>query len=250
MLNIFYKNNYMKTLTKLSFFILAVFFAATSGLAQSDLTADQIVAKNIEAIGGRDLLNGIKSVVIESSVDVDGNEATTKTTILNGKGFKNETEFNGTKIVNCITPTSGWDINPFLGHTVATAMTDDAVKQAQAQLHVGGPLMDYSANGGKIELIGKDTADYKIHLTNSVGTDVTFYINMKTFLVDMIVAKLNMGGQDVETTEHFSDYRKTDGGPLMAYSQTRELPQYTLNITHKKIDINQDIDPTIFDMPK
>jgi hypothetical protein len=129
-------------------------------------------------------------------------------------------------------------------------MPDAAVKQAQGQLNVGGPLMDYSANGGKLELVGKDTADYKVKLTNSAGTDATFYINMKTYLIDMVVANVNVGGQAQETTVRFTDYRKTDGGPIMSFQQSRELPQYTLNITFKKVEINKEIDPAIFAMPK
>ena len=54
----------------------------------------------------------------------------------------------------------------------------------------------------------------------------------------------------MEMTQHFSDYRKTDGGLMMAFEQSRVLPQYTVNITNKKVEINKEIDPTIFDMPK
>lgn len=237
----------MKTLTKPSFFILATLFAVTTCCAQ---TAEEIVNKNIEAIGGKALLSSIKSVVIESSVEANGNEFQSTTYILNGKGFKSETDFGGSKIINVITPTGGWIINPLANQTTATALPDDAVKQSQGQLIVGGPLVNYSANGGKVELLGKDTADYKIKLTNAAGADATYFINMKTYLIDMVTVKLNMGGQEQETTVHYTDYRKTDGGPIMPFQQSRELPQITLNITNKKIDINKEIDPSIFDMPK
>ena len=236
----------MKTFRKASFFILAVLFGGTV-CAQ---TAEEIVAKNLDAIGGKTLLNSIKSVVIESSIDVMGNEAASTTYILNGKGFRSETDFQGSKIIQCITDKGGWGINPLAGQNTATAMPDDAVKQAQGQIYIGGPLMVYSDNGGKIELLGKDTADYKIHLTNSNGTDATFYINMKTYLIDMVVAKLSQGGQEAETTVHFSDYRKTDNGPVMAFTQSRELPQFTLTVNIKKVDVNKDIDPAMFEMPK
>ncbi|HVS97225.1 MAG TPA: hypothetical protein VHE54_12110 [Puia sp.] len=237
----------MKTLKKPSLFILATLFAVATCYAQ---TAEEIVNKNIDAIGGRALLSSIKSVVIESSIDVNGNEAPSTTYILNGKGFKSETDFGGSKIIQCVTPSGGWSINPLVGQSTATAMPDEVVKQSQGQLNIGGPLLDYSANGGKIELLGKDTADYKIKLTNNAGTDATFYINMKTYMIDMIIAKLNMGGQEQETTIHFSDYRKVDNGPIMSFAQSRDLPQFTLNITQKKVEINKDIDPSIFDMPK
>ena len=192
MINIFYKNFYMKTFRKPSFFILAALFAVTTCCAQ---TAEDIVAKSVDAVGGKALISSLKSVVVESSIDVNGNEATSTTYILNGKGFKSEIDLNGSKIVNVFTPTSGWTINPYSGQTTATALPDDAVKQGQGQLIIGGPLMDYGANGGKIELVGKDTADYKIKLTTKDGNVVTFLINMKTYLIDAMVSNLSMGGQ-------------------------------------------------------
>lgn len=237
----------MKTFRKPSLFILAALFAVTTCSAQS---ADEIVSKSIDAIGGKALISSTKSLVMESTSEVNGNEASSNIYILNGKGFKSETDFNGTKIINCVTDKGGWGVNPLAGQSTPTALPDEAVKQAQGQLVIGGPLMNYSANGGKIELVGKDTADYKIKLTNKDGIESTFLINMKTYLLDALVSKRSMGGQDMEVTIHFSDYRKTDGGPMMAFQQTTELPQYTVNTTFKKIEVNKEIDPTIFDMPK
>jgi hypothetical protein len=240
----------MKTFTKPAFFILSVLIGSTLTTTCFAQTAEEIVNKNLDAIGGKALLSSIKSVVIESNIEFMGNEAPSTTYILNGKGFKSETDFNGSKIIQCVTDKGGWGINPMAGQSSATAMPDEAVKQAQGQLYIGGPLMNYSDNGGKIELVGKDTADYKIHLTNTTGTDATFYINMKTYLIDMLVAKISQGGQDFETTVNFSDYRKTDGGPLMSFTQSRVLPQVTLNVNIKKVEINKEIDPAIFQMPK
>ncbi len=240
----------MKTFRNASLFTLAVFFAGAAANTACAQTAEEVVNKNIDAIGGKTLLSSIKSLVVESSIDVMGNEVPSTTYILNGKAFKSETDFNGTKIIQVLTDKGGWGVNPPAGQTTPTALPDDAVKQSQGQLYIGGPLMAYSANGGKIELVGKDTADYKIHLTNSAGTDATFFINMKTYMIDMVIAKLSQGGQDLETTIHFSDYRKTDGGPVMAFTQSRELPQFTLTVNIKKVDVNKDIDPAIFDMPK
>jgi hypothetical protein len=240
----------MKTFKQPMYFILAILFAGTFSTAAHAQTAEEIVNKNLDAIGGKALLASIKTVVITSDFDFNGIGGTTTTYILNGKAFKNETDVNGTKIVQCFTDKGGWTINPFAGQATATPLPDDAVKQSQGQLVIGGPLVNYSANGGKVELVGKDTADYKIHLTGSNGQDATYFINMKTYLIDMVEAKANMGGQEIDRVIHFSDYKKTDAGLVLPGKQSFDNPQGTVTITNNKFEVNKDIDPAIFEMPK
>src|SRR3978361_297906 len=93
-------------------------FAVTTLLSAARLqaqTADEIVNKYIEAIGGKDKIKQVNSVYLEGSVQVMGNESPTTVTILNGKGYKSESDFNGQKIVQCFTDKGGWSINPMGG---------------------------------------------------------------------------------------------------------------------------------------
>ena len=237
----------METLMKKSFILLVVVLACTNLRAQ---TADEIVAKHVTAIGGKTAVDATKSLYIESSIEVMGNEGPSTTWIVNGKAAKSESEIGGSKIVQCITDKGGWMINPFAGATTATAIPDEQLKPLKGQINVGGPLYNYAAKGSKVELLGKDTADYKIKLTNADGIVVTFFINMKTWLIDRAVSTNTMQGQDIETTVTFSDYRKLDGGLVLNFGQQISTPMYSLNITHKKVEVNKDIDPAIFEMPK
>src|ERR1044071_7095207 len=89
--------------------IIATAFLATAAQSQ---TVDEIISKHVDAIGGKDKLSQVKSVYIESSVDVMGNSAPQKEYLLEGKGYKMELDFNGTSIVNCYNDKGGWAINP------------------------------------------------------------------------------------------------------------------------------------------
>ncbi|MES1161124.1 MAG: outer membrane lipoprotein-sorting protein [Bacteroidota bacterium] len=239
----------MKTL-KTGAFILLAGLSLGSVKAQ---TVDEVVGKYVDALGGKSVLSSIKSIYVESTIDLMGNEAPCTTYILNGKGYKNELDFNGTKIIQCITDKGGWALNPMAGSSTPTAIPEDQVKASQAQLQVGGPLFDYAAKGNKVELIGKDTsggaAAFKLKLTSG-SVDITYFIDATTYHINKVVSKFSVNGQDIESTAYFSDYKKTDFGYTMAFTQKVELPQITLNITNKKVEVNKAIDPAIFDMPK
>ena len=69
----------METLIKRSFFVLASVLAFSTLRAQ---TADDIVGKYVAAIGGKDALSGIKSLVISGSMEVMGNDGTDTVTLV------------------------------------------------------------------------------------------------------------------------------------------------------------------------
>ena len=235
----------MKTLTKRSFFALAAMLAFSSLHAQ---TADDIVNKYVAAIGGKDAIASVKTMVMSGSTEVQGAEGTTTVTIVAGKGFKNESDFNGQKVIQCITPTQGWGLNPYMGMSTPTALPEEQVKASQMQLQLV-PLASYATNGYKIELSGKDTADYKVKMSG-FGREITFFINQKTYLLDKFNTTISANGQSIDITISFSDYRKVDGGLLFPYVQTGEYPGATLTTNFKTITVNSTVDPTIFDMPK
>src|ERR1700754_876975 len=246
MVDILYKKKYMKTLTKSSFLLLSGFLVSGSLWAQ---TADEIVSKYVDAIGGQKVVSGITSLTIESNVSVMGNDVPTTVHILNGKGFKSEADFNGNKIVKCITEKGGWDINPMSGQSSPVPMSADVAKAGKGAYQVGGPLVDYAAKGYKVELAGKDGADYKLKVSDG-GVNITYYINATTYLIDKMVNTVKIHGQDIEASTVFRDYKKTDIGFVMAYTQEVTNPYSTVTISHTKVEFNKPIDPSIFEMPK
>ncbi|HET6253272.1 MAG TPA: hypothetical protein VFE32_04335 [Puia sp.] len=233
----------METLRKRSLFVLTALLAITTLHAQ---TADDIVNKYVTAVGGKDVINNVKSLIIENTVSIPAMsiDMTSTTTIVVGKGYKSESEYQGNKIIQCISDKGGWAVNPMMGAATPTAMPDDQVKAMKLNLQVD-PLANYAANGYKVELLGKDSADYKLKMTGT-GVDVTYYINMKTYLIDKVVSH----SAEAETTITFSDYRKTDAGLFYPYATTLDLPQISLSMATKKVTVNPTVDPTAFDMPK
>jgi hypothetical protein len=162
-----------------------------------------------------------------------------------------ETEFNGSKIVQCVNAKGGWNVNPMAGANDPTPMSDDEYNAVKDDIYVGGGLYDFAAHGAKVELVSKDADGYKLKLTSKDNVETLFVIDPTTFLIKSASRKGDMQGQEVEVTTSFSDYRKTDVGFLMPYAMDIDFGgQFQLNLAVKKIDLNKTIDPAIFEMPK
>ena len=218
-------------------------------------TADEIINKNIEALGGKEKLAGIKTLYTEYDLDVMGQQMPGNTWLVNGKAFKNEVSFAGQKIVQCYTDQGSWAVNPMMGQSGAVAMSEDEAKAGKMNLDAGGPLFNYATKGNTIELVGKealgDKQAFKLKLKTKDSIETFFWIDPTTYYVLKSVVKANYQGSEVETTIAFSNYKKTDYGFVMPTTTEINLPQgLTMSMTTKKTEINKDVDMKLFEMPK
>lgn len=232
--------------------VFAGMLLLSSALVQAQ-TADEVVTKHIAAIGGKDVISKITSQIVEADLSVMGSTLTSKTTVLAGKGFKSEANFNGQDIIQVVTPTGGWMINPLAGQTDPQPLPEDQVKAAQSAFDLGGDLFNYQQKGSKIELAGKEKVEgveaIKLKLTNKEGKESMYYIDPATYYVVKRETTNNVNGQDVTAVATFSNFKKTDIGYVMPYTTvTNQGFEITINVN--KVEFNKEIDPKIFDMPK
>ncbi|MEP7110217.1 MAG: hypothetical protein ABI760_19635 [Ferruginibacter sp.] len=230
---------------------VSVFLSIACAKAQ---TADEIISKYLDAIGGKEKLSQITSIYIESGTEVMGNESATKTTVLSGKGYKNESDFNGQMLVQVVTDKGGWTINPFAGSSDPMPLPDDQFKATEDQVYVLSPLFNYAEHGAKVELSGQEKVGevnaYKIKYTNKDNMEATFYIDPSTYYIIQAVRKGYAMGQEVTITINFSNFQKTDFGTTIPFTTNIDMGQFALKINVKKVEINKTVDPAIFDMPK
>jgi hypothetical protein len=223
-----------------------------SSIAVKAQTANEIVDKYVAALGGKEKVAAIKSLYTESTMQMMGQEIPSTTYILNGKGFKNEMDFNGTKMIQCVNKDGGWMVNPGQDPQPLPA---EMTKSRRIQLDIGGPLFNYAAKGNKVELIGKEDVDkiknaYKLKVTTPDSMTMTLFIDPSTYYLIKSISNVNAMGQDFEISSTYSDYRKTDYGYPIPYTTELTIPQGNLVLTTKKVEVNKDIDPKIFEMPK
>ncbi len=225
--------------------------AAPAPAALPALTADQIVDKHLEALGGKDAISKVKSMSVNSTMQIMGNDAPSTTVVVDGVGMRQEFELNGMKIISVYNDKGGWMVNPMSGAADPTPMPDEQYNAGKVGLSVGGPLYDYAAKGSTIELTSADDKTYTIKLTTIDKVEYTFGIDAKTFLLNTMSMTTQMQGQAVTLATSYSDYRKTDTGFLVPYSMAMDFGgQFQINMTVNKVELNKTIDPAIFAMPK
>jgi hypothetical protein len=231
-----------------------LFTALLLGVSIHAQTAEEIVAKHIEAIGGKQKLSSINSVTIDNSIDVGGNIAPAKLIILNGKGYRSDADFDGQKVISVYTDKSGWAQNPFVGASEPTPMTDAQYKVGADQIYIV-PLLDYASRGDKIELVGREKVGnidaYKLKLTNKAGNITHYLIDPSTYYIVQTINNADFGGQMIDLKITSSDFKKTDYGWVVPYTNTTDFGgQFSMVSTVNKVELNGTVDTTLFDLKK
>ena len=103
--------------------LLSVFVLLIAGSLKAQ-TVEEIIAKNIEAMGGKEKLASIKSVRMESSLSVQGMEIPVVMTRVHNVGQRVDITAMGMSGYVILTPTAGWQYMPFMGQSAAEALPD------------------------------------------------------------------------------------------------------------------------------
>ena len=113
-----------------------------------------------------------------------------------------------------------------------------------------GPLFDYAAKGNTVELQGKEEVTgspaYKLKVITKANGQFTYFIDSTTHYMSKMVFNIAQG-QDLELV--YSNYQKTDYGLMMPFKQELNMSGLVITTTHNKIEINKEIDPSVFEMP-
>ena len=209
-------------------------------------TAEEIVAKHIEAVGGAAAWKKINSLYYEGKMTVQGAEVNVTLTVLNGKGSRQNISVMGMTGYQIITPTAGWNFMPFQGQAAPEAMTADELKQSADDLDVQGKLVDYKSKGHTVEYLGKDDVEgtecFKLKITTKAGNVETVFIDPKSYYIVRSVVKRTANGQESEVPSDLSNYKKLPEGIVVPFSIT--LPFGELVIS--KAEINKQIDESAF----
>ncbi len=227
-------------------------------LPASAMNLQDIIAKNLDARGGKDKLLAVNSVVITGTMHMpNGMEAPFTWKWERPDKLRMEFTLQGMTGVQAYDGTTAWMLMPFMGKTEPEKMPEEAAKRVEEQADFDGPFLDTEKKGYKLELVDEKpvtvegTDAYKVKVTNKFG-DVTYlYLDTEYFLPFKEEGKRTIRGQEIEFEASIGDYKKVDGllFPFSTQSKMKGSEQGQ-SITFDKIEIGKDIDDAEFVMPE
>ena len=209
-------------------------------------TAEEIVAKHIEAIGGAAAWKKVNSIYYEGKMTVQGAEVNVTLTALNGKGVRQNISVMGMTGYQIITPTAGWNFMPFQGQATPEAMTADELKESADDLDVQGKLVDYKSKGHTVEYLGKDDVEgtecFKLKITTKAGNVETVFIDPKSYYIVRSVVKKTANGQESDVQTDLSNYQKLPEGIVVPFSIKLSFGELVIS----KAEVNKQVDESTF----
>ncbi len=211
-------------------------------------TADDIVNKNIDAIGGKENWRKIQSMRSEATLNTQGIEIPVVITQVHNKAAKQEYSVMGMSGYSIISVDGGWNFNPMQGQSKPEPMSQEELNIGKEQLDIQGELLDYRQKGHNVELLESEDIDgtlcLKLKLTRKSGRESFILIDPKTFYVVKTITNIIVNGQEIESSVLLSNYQKLPEGIVVPF--TMENNQLPAPINFSKIEVNPKIDDAVF----
>jgi hypothetical protein len=236
--------------------LLATLCLAVTGVRA--MTADELIAKNIEARGGIARIQAITSIRATGVARVSGFGGVTEQayTLLQTRSgsLRRERSMQGLTMVTAFDGTAGWTLNPFRGRKEPQLLPPDTVKGLAVEADLDGPLVDYRKKGHTVEYMGTEDVDgteaHRLHVTLNSGVLLDVYLDPDYFLEIREVQTRTVRGVEEETETDPGNYAKVDGVmlPYSIESGSRGGGR-DIRIALTKIEANVPIDPALFKLP-
>jgi hypothetical protein len=221
-----------------------------------EMTADQLVSKNVEAKGGAEALHALQSVKLTGKMLVNQGQiqfAVTETKKA-PDAVREEFSLQGMTAVQAFDGESGWKISPFQGRKDPEKMSADETKSLIEDAEFAGPLVDWKEKGSTVEYLGTEevegTQAHKLKVTRKNGDVNYVYLDPEYFLEIRILSQRTEHGAQVESETDLSDYEKVNGVYLpMSIESGKKGDSDKQKLSFDKAEGNVPVDDSTFEFP-
>jgi hypothetical protein len=237
---------------RVAFFVLVLF----TGLSCFSQTADELVAKNIQAKGGLDKIKAIKTYRITGKLLAGGGF----TAVFGQENMRpnlvRETfAVQGLTAVQAYDGTTGWQIQPFGGRKDPQLMGEDDLPDLLIDSDFDGAMVDYKDKGNTVEFLGHDVVDgddaLRLKVTLKSGNIIYYYLDPDTYLEVRKETQEFIRGAVRENVADLGSYKPVAGVmyPFSIASGPKNDPTSWQTITVEKIEVNLPLERSEFAVP-
>ncbi len=221
------------------------------------VTADEIIARHIEARGGSENMKGIQSLQFTGKLVVTGEftaEFAMTRSIRRPDRVRTEATLQGMTTVRAWDGHDGWAISPLFGRKDPERISRDDSKELIEIADIDGPLVNSASKGNRIEYLGTEdvegTEAHKFRVTGKDGDVQYVYLDPDYFLVIRVIQQRLVRGAQLETETEFGNYEKVDGVyfPFSIESGPKGGAK-ARQITIDKAQANIDLSDALFQFP-
>src|ERR1700677_2415995 len=167
--------------------VTVLFAVCCLTLFSNSQTADELIAKNIEARGGIEKMKAIKNIRMTGKFEGGGGFTASIGQENERPNLVRETFLlQGMTAVQAYDGASGWQIQPFGGKKDPQLMGEDDVRDLLLDADFDGPLVDYKEKGSTVEYLGHDVVDgddaLRLKITLKNGDVIYDYLDPDTFI--------------------------------------------------------------------
>jgi hypothetical protein len=227
--------------------------AALACCSAHAMTADELVAKNLEARGTG--LTQIRTLKSEGKLRFGGQfeldfvqyqKAPDATRI--------EASLQGLTAVQAWDGHEAWQISPFQGRKDPEKMTADDARALADDAPIAGQLLGWKERGSHIDYLGTEDVDgteaHKLKVTLANGDIEYLYLDPDHFLEIRTVAQRTVRGTQVETVTDYGDYEQVAGAwfPFSVATENRSDGSRQ-QVTIDQAEANVSLDDALFAFP-
>jgi len=230
-------------------------FALASASVQA-MTADELVAKNLEARGGVAKLQAIKSLKSEGKLLVGGQfELAVVQYQRAPESTRSEASIQGLTAVQAWDGKEAWQSSPFQGRKDPEKMSADDAKALADDAPIAGALIGAKERGDKVEYLGTEDVDgteaHKLKVTLKNGDVDYVFLDPDHFLEIRVVAQRYVRGTLSERTTDYGDYEEVNGVyfPFATTSESKGGDGGKQQTTIDHAEANTPIEDSLFAFP-
>jgi hypothetical protein len=236
---------------------LAMIGAASA--ATANLTAAQIIEKNVSAKGGAQAWRAVQTMTFSGKMEAGGKQNVQLPFVLEKKRPRKtriELVFANDTAVQVYDGVNGWKLRPYLGRKDVEPYSPEELKSAAFESELDGPLVDYAAKGNTVELEGVEKVEghdaYKLKITLKGGLVQHIWVDAETFLeVKLEGTPRRMDGRMRPVSIFLRDYRSVNGLMVPYVVETAvEGNRATHKMFIESVVVNPKLEDTLFAKPK